>query len=244
MPDVTLHLGDCLDVMRSLPDASVDAVIADPPYSSGGQFRGDRMGKPSVKYQSSGTVRAYHEFDGDNRDQRSFGFWCTLWLSECLRVARPGAPICLFADWRQLPITTDALQAAGWTWRGVAVWDKTEAARPQVGRFRAQTEFVAWGSKGGMAARRDVGCLPGVFRHVVRQDDKHHLTGKPTELMRAVVGICPPGGTVLDPFMGSGTTGVACVLTGRRFLGIELKPAYHEIVGRRLAATREAMHAA
>jgi site-specific DNA-methyltransferase (adenine-specific) len=51
---------------------------------------------------------------------------------------------------------------------------------------------------------------------------------------------CPPGGVVLDPFCGSGSTGVACVQTGRRFVGIELDPAYHEIARRRIKAARPA----
>ena len=60
-------------------------------------------------------------------------------MSEWLREARthciPGAPLCVFSDWRQLPALTDAIQWAGWTWRGVAVWDKV-ISRPQKGRFR------------------------------------------------------------------------------------------------------------
>lgn len=100
-----LRHGECLDVLRSLPDASVDAVITDPPYSSGGQFRGDRMADTTTKYVQSGTDIQRANFSGDNRDQRAFSYWCALWLSECLRVAKDGAPIVLFTDWRQLPTT-------------------------------------------------------------------------------------------------------------------------------------------
>jgi site-specific DNA-methyltransferase (adenine-specific) len=232
-----LHHGDCLEVLRTLPEGSVDAVITDPPYSSGGLFRGDRAKDIHEKYTHGGakTVRR-PAFAGDTRDQRGWSYWCALWLSECLRITRPGAPICLFSDWRQLPAATDALQAGGWIWRGIAVWDKTPAARPQKGRFTAQAEYIIWGSNGPMPIERDVGVLPGVFRHAVRQVDKHHATGKPTPLMADVIRIVPPDGTILDPFAGSGSTGVAAVQGGYRFIGIEREESYVAIARARLEA--------
>jgi site-specific DNA-methyltransferase (adenine-specific) len=226
--------GEALAELRELPDKCADAVVTDPPYSSGGQFRGDRAGAaPSVKYVRSDVRTIRPDFGGDNRDQRSYAYWGALWLSECLRIARPGAPIVLFTDWRQLPASTDALQAGGWIWRGLAVWDKTEAARPMYGRFRNQCEYLLWGSNGPMAIGGDA--LPGVYRIPVRQADKHHTTGKPTELLRQLLRIVPAGGVVLDPFAGSGTTAVAAATTGRHFIAIEQEPAYVQIARRRLA---------
>ena len=228
--------GDALAVLATLPDASVDAVITDPPYSSGGMYRGDRLKEPSEKYVKNGTHIVRPEFAGDNRDQRSFGYWCSLWLGECQRVAKSGAPICIFADWRQISVVTDVLQAGGWVLRGIVVWDKTEMCRPTLGRFASQAEFIVWGSNGAMPLERGVPCLPGVLRVAVRQDDKHHITGKPTELMLDVVEICAPNGLVLDLFCGSGTTGVAAVRRGMRFLGIEREASYVEISSERLRA--------
>lgn len=232
---VTLFNGEALAVLQSLPTDSVDAVITDPPYSSGGQFRGDRAGSSTTeKYVQSGTFLKRADFSGDNRDQRGYAYWCALWLSECLRVAKVGAPICVFTDWRQLPVTTDAIQSGGWTWRGIVVWDKTEGARPQYGRFRQQCEYVVWGSNGPMAINDGRPCLPGVYRSMIRQDDKHHITGKPTDVMRGVVQIVAPGGVILDPFMGSGTTGRAAMDLGYGFIGIELEENNCEIAARRL----------
>ena len=234
--------GEALATLASMPTASVDAVITDPPYSSGGMTRGDRTAVPSLKYVQTGTQIARPDFAGDNRDQRSFEYWCVLWLAECLRIAKPGAPICLFTDWRQLPSTTDALQAGGWVWRGIVPWDKTEACRPVLGRFMSQCEYIAWGSAGPMALERSVGdgdvrVLPGVIRERVRLADKHHITGKPTEVMRHLVRICEPGGIVLDPFAGSGSTGVAALIEGRRFIGCEVVPEYCDVARDRLTAT-------
>jgi len=229
---ITIYHGDALAVLQVLPGGAAQALVTDPPYSSGGAFRGDRMADSTSKYVQSGTEIERPDFAGDNRDQRAFAYWCALWLSEGLRVVTVGAPICVFTDWRQLPTTTDALQAGGWVWRGIVVWDKTEAARVQYGRFRAQAEYIVWGSAGPMRSTGEP--LPGVFRYVVRQADKHHITGKPRELMQDILRLADPACTVLDPFIGSGTTLVAAKATGRRAIGIEKVEQYCEIAARRL----------
>jgi site-specific DNA-methyltransferase (adenine-specific) len=233
-----LYRGEALSFLQSLPSASVDAVITDPPYSSGGQFRGDRANDTGAKYVQTGTKVERPDFAGDNRDQRAYAYWCALWLAECLRIAKPGSPICVFTDWRQLPTTTDMIQAGGWVWRGVAVWDKTEAARPMAGRFTSQAEYIVWGSAGAMPVDLTAPVLPGVYRVVVKQRDKFHQTGKPTELMRQIVKICPEGGTILDPFAGSGTTGVAALLERRRFIGCEKQEDIAAVAKSRIASTQ------
>jgi site-specific DNA-methyltransferase (adenine-specific) len=231
----TIHHGEALAVLRTIPSESVDAVITDPPYSSGGFTRGDRTQKPSDKYQQQGTARKFGEFTGDSRDARSFAYWSALWLSECHRIVKPSGYCLTFTDWRQLPLTTDALQAGGWVWRGIITWDKTEGARaPHTGYYRHQCEYVPWGTKGVSRPADHGGPWPGLFRCPVRQSDKHHVTGKPTELMRKLVEVVPPGGTILDPFMGSGTTIVAAVSQGRRAIGIEMDPHYHQIAAERI----------
>lgn len=79
--------------------------------------------------------------------------WAAEWLYLARRAAKPGAPVCMFIDWRQLPCASDALQWAGWIWRGIAVWDKGNS-RPQKGRFRQQAEYIVWGSNGDMPVSR------------------------------------------------------------------------------------------
>jgi site-specific DNA-methyltransferase (adenine-specific) len=80
-------------------------------------------------------------------------------------------------------------------------------------------------------------CLPGVFRAAVLSEGKQHIAGKPVAVMDEIVRICPAGGTILDPFMGSGTTGIAALKRGRRFVGIEIEPSYFDVACRRIEST-------
>jgi len=229
--------GEALTTLIAMPSDSVDAVITDPPYSSGGFSRDDKMACPDAKYTRSGPAQGKRpSFGGDNRDQRSYLVWSTLWITEAMRVLRPSGYFMAFTDWRQLPVMTDAIQAGGVFWRGVTVWDKGAGARaPHKGYFRHQCEYVLWGTKGSVIKCEHDGPFSGCIKATVLQSDKHHITGKPTAVMRELVRPVPPGGVILDPFAGSGTTGVAALLTGRRFIGIEREASYVEISRARLA---------
>lgn len=233
--NAVFYLGDCLEVIQGLPEGAVDAVVTDPPYSSGGTFRGDRMGKTSEKYQTSDNRGLYQEFSGDNRDQRAYGYWCALWMGRVRELTRPGGLIVAFTDWRQLPTTTDAVQSGGWSWRGIGVWDKTEAARPQKGRYRNQCEYFVWGSHGAMG--EDGTCAPGVFRHSANSEPKQHIAGKPVRLLSSILEICGP--VILDPFMGSGTTGLAAIESGRSFIGVEIDRHSFDLAYRRISLAQE-----
>lgn len=225
--------GDALLVMRDVPSTSVDAVITDPPYSSGGLNYAQRMQNPVTKYEQTSNKLVHHEaFTGDNRDQRSWLRWCTLWMSECRRILKQNGYFLMFSDWRQVPTATDALQIAEFTWRGIVAWDKGNGARaPHKGYFRHQCEYVVWGTNGGCVKAEHAGPYPGCFHFPVRQSDKFHLAGKPTPLMRELVSIVPEGGIILDPFAGSGTTAVAAKEAGRHYIAIE-KSAYYAAIAR------------
>lgn len=247
----SLHHGEGWQWLRGLASESADAIVTDPPYSSGGFTRGDRTADPSEKYRASGAREITESFSGDNRDQRSMLLWCSLWLTEAHRVLRDGSVAVVATDWRQLPTVCDALQIAGFVWRGIATWTKRNASRPQRGRFKADAEFFVWGSKGAMPIEGPV--LPGTFAAPtldcapVNHHDRLHLTEKPIEVMEAIreipmyalegaASIVPAGRLCLDPFAGSGTTGVACLRRGVAFAGCELSAHYHELATRRLEA--------
>ncbi|GLW58658.1 DNA-methyltransferase [Kitasatospora phosalacinea] len=231
----TLHRGDALTVLKTLPDESVNAVITDPPYNSGGRTSSERTGRDArAKYVTSGSAHDLKTFPGENRDQRSYRSWLTELLTEAYRASTEHAVAVVFSDWRQEPTTSDALQMAGWTWQGTIPWIKP-ASRPRKGGFKQSAEFALWGVKGTLDKTRAI-YLPGHFTASQPRKDRVHITQKPLEVMQQMVKICPEGGTVLDPFTGSGSTGIAALREGRSFVGVELSPHYADIAEQRLRA--------
>lgn len=229
---------DCLEGLAQIPDNSVDLILTDPPYSSGGAFSGDRKSRTGTKYADDkyNGASALPDFSGDNMDQLGFMEFTRQVFAKCREKTKPEGVVCAFIDWRNLPALCTSLQAAGWVWRGIAIWNKPNG-RPQKGRFRNEFEFVVWGSNGPMPFDRGVGCLPGYYRYPnVAAKDRQHQTEKPLQLIEDLMEIVPKGATVLDPFMGSGTTAVAAVRTDRNFIGFELGEEYHRIATERVEA--------
>jgi len=235
--------GDSLQVIKSFPNSLFGGIITDPPYASGASDQNAKQKSTAQKYSSAKDGCAQPDFEGDSKDNRSWTHWMTEWLTEARRCTKEGAPICLFIDWRQLPSMTDALQWAGWIWRGVLVWDKINS-RPQRGRFRQQAEFIVWGSNGHMPVDRNAPVLPGVFRQTMPSAPRRiHQTEKPLDVMRDIVKIVErhgadhaegPGGIILDPFAGAGTTILAAKLEGYPAVGIELSDYYAEAARKRI----------
>ena len=188
--DCTLYLGDCLPIMRGLPN--VDAVLTDPPYGAG---------------YAAKSVRGNHESkQWDN--QRP----CSKTFEEILKIA-PHQIIWggnYFAD----------LLPPKMRW---LAWDKVQ-------RDFSLADFeLAWTSQDKCARAFTYS------RGAASQDGpKQHPTRKPVELMRWCLGFLKGSHTILDPFMGSGTTGVACVKEGRAFIGIEIDEGYFDIACRRI----------
>jgi site-specific DNA-methyltransferase (adenine-specific) len=227
---ITIYHADALDILPRL--AGVGAVVTDSPYSSGGQYRGDRSQPTTTKYVQSQTKSYRAEFAGDNRDQRSYLAWAALWLNAARRASTPGALVVSFIDWRQLPTMTDAVQAGGWIWRGIAPWSK-RFGRPRAGGFSSACEFAVWGSNGPMRAHK---AYPAGIVECTAPPNKarQHVTQKPERVMAWALAPVPKGAVVLDPFMGSGTTLVAARALGYAAIGVEVDERYCEIAARRL----------
>ena len=237
---IKLLKGNCLEVLEGLEADCADLVLIDPPYSSGGLFAGDRKQDTRTKYTNNdfnGAAR-FPNFSGDNMDQRSFVQFMGIISAKLREITKDGGAIATFVDWRNLPAMTDAIQMGGWVWRGVIVWDKG-ISRNIPGRFRNDCEYIVWGTNGGKKvdwkAAKGKKAMPGIY-HISGVDtkSKHHQTEKPVELLKALCQIAPRGGTVVDCFMGSGSTGVACIEEGRDFIGIELNDEYYETAVRRI----------
>ena len=235
---ITIYHGDCLELLPGLSE--IDLVLADPPYSSGGAFRADRNRTTSAKYQHTHeTHRTYDDFVGDNRDQRSFEKWSAWWMAAALTAMRPGGVLGCFIDWRNVACVVDAIQMAGLVYRGLVPWHKGTDQRPRKGWFRHNVEFVVFGSLGPLETGHAAPgiCADGVVYCRVSGIEKQHQTQKPVELLTFLCDVRPDWATVLDPFMGSGTTLVAAKGLGRQAVGIEIEERYCEIAAERLSQT-------
>ncbi len=216
-PDGTIRLicGDCLEVLPTLEAGSVDAVVTDPPYSSGGF-------QESGKASGSIGTRTDERIWMDNLSTRGYSRLIVRVLRRII-----AKEFYMFTDWKMWQATCDSFEDAGIRPRNMLVWDKQQMGMGLP--WRNQHELICFGMR--RSAKRLTGGYGNVLR-CGRSGNNYHPTEKPAELVSSLLSNCIEG-TILDPFMGSGTTGVACIRTGRRFIGIELDPGYFDIAVQR-----------
>jgi len=217
MSDVRLIHGDCLQVLPTLESSSVDAVVTDPPYG--------------VTYQSNRTVGQ------GTRPITNDGTRLSLALYRQVIPLLNASHILWFTRWDAWP---DVWMILGQHYpiRGLLIWDKGTPGMGDLNHWGPSYELIASAGEGAISGSRD----GSVLRYnTVHPCERNHPTEKPVELLRYLIEkIVSPDGTVLDPFMGAGTTGVACVQTGRNFIGVEIDKDYYEIACRRIEAAQNA----
>ena len=213
---VCIYHGDCREVLPTLADC--DVLMTDPPYSSGGSQEAARSGG-SIGTRSQETI-AY-----DNLSTRGY----RRLMTEVLRWANQCDEAFVFTDWRMWIETYDAVEGAGWRVRNMLVWDKNTMGMGMP--FRNQHELIAYGKRAPAAIT--TGNTGNVIR-CPRSGNANHPTEKPVDLMRSLLAAAVNVGTVLDPFMGSGTTLRAAKDLGRKAIGIEVDERYCEIAAKRL----------
>lgn len=219
--DVVLHLGDCREI---LPALSVDHIISDPPYE-------DELHKAMGRIRRNDGREMVQDlgFDGVNASRSEIASVC---------VAASSGWVILFTLAEGVRAWRDDLQAADAKWDTTCFWVKPDAS-PRFngqGPARGAECFVTcWAGKG--YRNWNAGGKRGVYTHCVnvgRQGE--HPTEKPIPLMAEIVSdFTRPGEIICDPFMGSGTTGVACVRLARGFIGIEQDPKWFDLSCRRIA---------
>jgi len=204
--DCTLYQGDCRELLPLLP--RVDAVVTDPPY---GIKQANGFGGFGG-FGGMGSPIARRQYDGQWDDDRP-------------------APSTFFAVLKAAPVHI--------VWGGNYFADMLPVGRKWLFWDKCQTMptysdgEMAWTSIDGVATKRIVYSNNGLM---AREKGRVHPTQKPVEVIKWSIGHLPEphNKTILDPFMGSGTTGVACVKLGRKFIGIELEPKYFDIACRRI----------
>lgn len=221
---IDLQQGDYLELMKGIPDNSVDLILTDPPYNISRDNNFDTMGRKGLQFG-----------DWDhNFDQVS-------WLTGINRIMKSGSSIVIFNDWKNLGILDTKLDNEGFVGKDVFRWIKTNPMpRNRDRRYITDYEFaiVATNKKGKWVFNRYDSKYerPMYSCSIVTGSKRFHPTQKPISLMEYLV--CRHsnyGQTILDPFMGSGSTGVACVNTNRNFIGMELDENYFKIAKERIA---------
>lgn len=207
--------GDCLDVLRGLPEGLVDAVVTDPPYGI------------SYRTQKAKTIL---------NDKLPF-IW---WLYDAYRVTKEGGALVCFCRWDVQDAFRWAITLAGWEVKSQVVWDRGMHGMGDLKAAFAPRHDIIWFAVKGRFQ------FPGKRPASVISEQRLisglvHPTEKPVPLMaRLVEAVVPEGGIVLDPCMGSGATGVACIGKGFRFLGVELDPEHYATARRRIEEATEA----
>lgn len=217
-----LYRADCLAVLPMLATASVDAVVTDPPYGIVNKF-GENIGRP-----------------GHGNPKMQFAWDDASKVPEAVREAvRKADAAFVFCGFNTIEPVQNVLRESGLMpkpW----VWVKTCPPPPLPGNWWPSAfESAIYAYRSGAWFGDDDPCRRNVYiGDTLRNGNSEkngHPTQKPLHLMQHIVGsIVPPDGCCIDPFMGSGTTGVACVRTGRRFIGVEIEPRYFDIACRRI----------
>ena len=244
--------GDCIDVMNSLPENSVDLVFADPPYNL--QLKGElhrpdnsRVDAVDDAWDRFASFKTYDEFT-------------QAWLAAARRILKPNGAIWVIGSYHNIFRVGAAIQDAGFWILNDVVWRKSNPMPNFRGkRLTNAHETLIWASKEeaskytfnyealkalneGVQMRSDW-VLPICTGHERLKDangDKAHPTQKPESLLhRVLVATTNPGDVVLDPFFGTGTTGAVAKMLGRDWIGIEREAAYREVAEERISRVRK-----
>ena len=239
--DAALYTGDCIEIMSQLPESSVRMVFADPPYNLSNDGTSVHAGKRvSV---NKGT------WDKSKGVEEDFAFHHA-WINACRRVLHPDGTIWISGTYHSIYACGYALQKQGWRLLNDIAWYKPNAA-PNIGcrMFTASHETLLWASVSVRSKHtfnyeamrdelfpKDFIKSPGKQMRSVwaittpKKKEKRygkHPTQKPEDLLdRVIRSSTNPGDLVLDPFCGSGTTGVLALRHKRKFIGIDSESSY------------------
>ena len=226
-----LHLGDCLEVMNNIPDGSVDCIVTSPPYNKLG-FRGGRKGHSN----EAKADMDYNSFD-DNMNEHDYWNWQNEIFNEAYRVLKYDGSMFYNHKVRRFngkahhPITE--LMNNNMTFYQQIIWNRKSSADHNLLYLDPTTELILWFVKGTPSVRKQNKNRRGEVWEITPVQDKEHPATFPTSLPLSCIDLSNAQ-VVLDPFMGSGTTGVACAQLGRKFIGIEIDPEYFEIAQKRI----------
>ncbi len=217
---VEIYRGDCLEVLPTLAAGSVNLVVADPPYGIDYQSA-RRIDKSTWKPKLQGDDAPFLD-----------------WIPDSVRLLSNAGSCLCFCRWDVEQIFRDAIEAEGLSVKSQVIWDRMNHGMGDLtGSFSPQHDCIVFATKEGFMFP---GARPNSIIRVPRimPEALVHPTEKPVSLLVYLVShLIRSEQLVIDPTMGSGTTGAACIQTKRRFIGIEIDKNYYEIAKQRLLKT-------
>ena len=232
----TIAMGNCLDLIKDIPKDSVDLILTDPPYNIGGF-----MHKRGTNIKG---MRNNH-FAYSGWDDLSFSDWSALmsqFLNECSRVLKDKGALLMFMSILKVETIIELATKSGLYYKTVGVWHKTNPMPRNMNlHFINSVEpwlyFIA-GGKTGVFNNESKPIHDFIETSTISCSEHNigkHPTQKPKKILRHFVKILSnENSLVLDPFMGSGSTGVVCEQLNRKFIGFELNEEYYKIAAQRI----------
>lgn len=223
LPWFDLMEGDCYALFAEIDDASIDAIVTDPPYGMDFQSNWSKSGPRHAAIVGDASV------DG-------------AWVSEAYRVLRDGGALISFCDWRTSCDWRRHIENAGFQVKSQVIWDRMHHGMGDLkGAFAPQHDVIWYATKG---RRVFVNGRPKSVIRVQRPspgDDNGHPTCKPVDLMAQLIKAIDDGktSTIMDPFIGSGSTGVAAMQLGLNFIGSEIVSDYLDTAEERIANAKQ-----
>ena len=225
---IELRQGDCLELMKELPSESIDLIITSPPYNLG-----------KTHHTGNNRFEGYKTYE-DNMPEEEYQKWQIEVLQECFRILKHDGS--LFYNHKNR--IRGGVQISPYEWifltdftiKQEIVWFNGSPNFDKC-RFYPMTERIYWltkSSKTKMVNTINHHDVFGVKEWKPQGTKNEFKRAFPVELPQDIISCFPNANIVLDPFMGSGSTGVACVNTGRKFIGMELDPGYFEIAKNRI----------
>ncbi len=213
---------DSLEGMGYIDDESIDSIITDPPYNVSRKSNFHTMGRVGVDFG---------EWDKN--------FNQTSWIKQAVSKVKKGGNIVIFNDWKNMSYIKDELEFNKCLIKEMLIWKKPNPMPRNRDRLYVTTcEFAIWATKGkGWTFNRQRSNYENaIFEYPsVHSKKRLHKTQKPIELIEDIIKIhTNENDIILDPFMGSGSTAIACINTNRSYMGFEISKEYYDISEERI----------
>lgn len=234
--NVVLLKGNCLELMKDIPNESIDLIVTDCPYHivSGGCTNVKRDDEPSGIFNRRNAFTQKNAKSGKLFDNNDIEF--KEWLPDLFRILKNNSHCYIMINARNLKELQQEAENVGFKFQNILVWRKNNATPNRY--YLNNCEFILMLRKGKARNINNMGTknvldIPNII------GKKKHPTEKPVELMKILIeNSSNKNDIVIDPFMGVGATGVACVNTNRKFIGIELDENYFNIAKERIGGEK------